>query len=294
MKFKFLIGCFICLVFSFTTCDHLGLDTMLKKNNKKNNALPIEMVWIPAGTFTMGDDSDDSYYTYNSSPAHQVTLTKGFYMGKYPVTRGQYRAVMGNFHRYGDDDTAKGEKEEWRPVDVGWANPILFCNKLSILEGLTPFYDVSYGGPDMHGNYYITQVQIISGSTGYRLPTEAQWEYACRAGTTTAYNTGNSISNSLAWFNYDGNYKKNENISSREVGLKLPNAWGLYDMHGNVWELCWDWLGDYTSEAKTDPIGETSYRGIRGGSFRSHSFDLRSSYRTYGSGYDIGFRVIRP
>jgi formylglycine-generating enzyme required for sulfatase activity len=130
-------------------------------------------------------------------------------------------------------------------------------------------------------------------ANGYRLPTEAEWEYACRAGTTTAYKNGENISDSIGW------YRDNSSNKTTIVGQKSANAWGLYDMHGNVWEWCWDWLGSYGSRAYTDPTGDTSSssRIIRGGSWSDTAGYLRSAYRHgnnpyYGASL-IGFRVAR-
>jgi formylglycine-generating enzyme required for sulfatase activity len=137
-------------------------------------------------------------------------------------------------------------------------------------------------------------VIVVLGSKGYRLPTEAQWEYACRAGTTTAYNTGDIISDNTGW------YSVNSGNKTHEVGLKPANAWGLYDMHGNVWEWCWDYHGSYGSESQTDPSGPVSgsYRVLRGGSWYPSDPDLRSAYRNvYPPSHRysrFGFRLVRP
>ena len=251
---------------------------------------------------------------WDNTPISTVTLT-GFWMGKYQVTQERWQAVMtGNTNgisatpSYFSDSPAAGEAQNRRPVEsVSWYYAIVFCNRLSITEGLTPAYSISGStNPDSWGavphydwntNTVVGDrgpwdvVEIVVGSTGYRLPTEAQWEYACRAGTTTAYNTGNSITSSQANYNVG---------STTAVGSYAPNAWGLYDMHGNVWDWCWDWHGNYTDVSKPDPAGAVSgySRVIRGGSWSNVASVLRSAHRQDGwpvSGFnDVGFRLVRP
>jgi len=268
--------------------------------------IKIEMVSIPAGTFTMGQPGGIK------TPEHSVTLS-GFYMGKYQVTQEQYQAVMGSNPSSFSSSPQAGETQGKRPVErVIWYDALVFCNKLSAMEGLSPAYSISgstdpatWGSVPPGSNTTWDAVTIVSGSTGYRLPTEAQWEYACRAGTTTKYNTGDTISDSTGW------YSSNSGSKTHEVGLKPANAWGLYDMHGNVWEWCWDWYGDYSSSAQTDPMGASSgtygtYRVLRGGCWLDPATGLRSadrnfynpSYRDDGDPncrYDaLGFRLVRP
>jgi formylglycine-generating enzyme required for sulfatase activity len=269
----------------------------------------IEMVWIPSGSFQMG--SNDSL-DWNAQPAHQVTLTNGFWMGKYQVTQGQYQAVMGSnpswFTTANGRPPAIGETDARRPVErVSWYDTIVFCNRLSMMEGLTPAYRIDgVTDPDIwitiHGAPPTSSipssrwnfVEIVPGSTGYRLPTEAQWEYACRAGTTTAYNTGNVITDNTGW------YLANSGSRTREVGLKPANSWGLHDKHGNVWEWVWDWFGYYTNTPKEDPTGPTAGDGpvIRGGSWNFDEQGLRSAYRygdwPYIRNLILGFRLSRP
>jgi formylglycine-generating enzyme required for sulfatase activity len=249
---------------------------------------------------------------------HLVTLTKGFYMGKYEVTQAQYKELMiiNPSYFYGTGrPPASGEVQEKRPVEtVSWYDALVFCNKLSMRDGLTPVYSIkwsentdpaSWGEVPTSSNTDWNAVSANWNANGYRLPTEAEWEYACRAGTETVYNTGDTISNSTGW------YSSNSDSKTHEVGKKPPNAWGLYDMHGNVWEWVWDWYGSSyysASGAGTDPKGllSGSLRVFRGGSWYSGAQFLRSAYRGsryYVSNYfdyypynrrgDFGFRLAR-
>ena len=272
----------------------------------------IDTVWIPAGTFWMGS-SDGSGTPGNPSPAegysneerprHEVTLT-GFYMGKYQVTQEQYFAVMKTNPSSFSSSPATGEIQGKRPVEnVSWYDVLVFCNKLSEKEGLTPAYRINsstdpddWGAVPTSSNGIWDAVEIVSGSIGYRLPTEAQWEYACRAGTTTAWFHGDAEAGleNYAWYDINSNYM------THQVGLKTDNAFGLYDMHGNVYEWCWDRYGSYPSTAQTDPEGAVSgsSRVLRGGGWAYDASLLRSAYRNnYGPSYrsrGIGLRVARP
>jgi formylglycine-generating enzyme required for sulfatase activity len=220
------------------------------------NSIGMEFVLIPAGTFQMG--YNDGYD--REKPVHSVTISKPFYLGKYEVTRREWKAVMGsNPSRFEGDN---------RPVEsVSWDDVQEFIKKLNAKEG----------------------------GDKYRLPTEAEWEYACRAGTTTNWYFGDNenLLGDYAW------YRDNSGNETKPVGQKKPNAFGLYDMHGNVWEWCQDWYGSYESGNQTDPQGPVSgsRRVSRGGSWRGSGSSTRAAFRYYGNlgyGYGtVGFRLLR-
>jgi len=260
-----------------------------------NTPFTMEMVSIPAGTFTMGTVSGlDS----EERPVRQVTLN-AFKMGKYEVTHAQYLEVMGTNPSYFNSAPEAGETQSKRPVEcVTWFDAIEFCNKLSVKEGLTPVYTITGRTPATGYPIEAATVTATWENNGYRLPTEAQWEYACRAGSTTDWTFGNDQNQltNYAW------YYANSNDKTHQVGKKTANAWGLYDMHGNVFEWCWDWFGwSYYGESgnTNNPVGPSSgtHRVARGGDYRNSTVHTRSASRSYlypvvcGS---IGFRVVRP
>jgi len=211
-------------------------------------------------------------------PTKESITVSNFYMGKYEVTQKEYQEVMGK-----NPSRLKGNK---LPVEqVRWYDAIEYCNKLSSKDGLTPAYTIN--GEEVTWN---------RSADGYRLPTEAEWEYACRAGTTTDFNTGNDITLSQASI-YNKNLKTQR---PKPIGSFKPNAWGLYDMHGNVNEWCWDWYNDnLPSGVQIDPIGPSTgtMRVLRGGDHRSAKADLNSSARgklsPNFSSFSTGFRVAR-
>jgi len=201
------------------------------------NTLGMKLLRIPAGTFTMGSPASEEQ-RYDGETQHQVTLSKPFSMGRTEVTQGQWKKVMGTEPWKGEDYVREGD--DYPAVYVSWDDAVAFCKKLSGMEGRT-----------------------------YRLPTEAEWEYACRGGTQTAFSFGDDEADleKYAWFSANA-YKTKEKYAHR-IAQKLPNSFGLYDMHGNVWEWCSDWHGDYPSSPLRDPQGPDSgsFRVLRGGSW---------------------------
>ena len=233
------------------------------------NRIGMLLVPVPAGQFQMGSpDSDNAAYD-NEKPQHLVKITKPFYLSVYEVTQQQYEKVMGIRPWQGKQYIKDGP--DYPATYVDWNDTVEFCRKLSEQEGVE-----------------------------YRLPTEAQWEYACRAGTTTVYSFGVDASQlgQHAW--YDKNVRDIGERYAQRVGQKLPNPWGLYDMHGNVFEWCQDWYAGYgIKQALTDPLGPAQGEicVLRGGSFATIALYVRSAYRlNANSGYrasTLGFRAAR-
>ena len=230
----------------------------------RDNSSGIEMLLIPGGTFTMGCSASNSYgCDPDESPNHQVTLSKAFYLGKTEVTQAQWQAKMGS-----NPSLSKNSSDSpSRPVEkVSW-------------------YDIAG----------------FNTATGLRLPSEAEWEYACRGNTTTAFHSmpgypngtnDDSLLGTIAW------YRDNSRGTTHAVAGKAANAFGMYDMSGNVMEWCNDWYTYYSTSASTDPAGPSSgsYRVLRGGGWNNYSGGCRSSDRFYlgNSRYsDVGFRVAR-
>jgi len=257
----------------YTTCRRNACTEALDK---------YEMAAIPNGNLIWGS---------------AVMILSAFNMGKYEVRQELYYAVMGTNPSSFSSNPASGEIQNKRPVElVTWYDAVEFCNKLSEKEGLTPVYTITGRKPST--GYPITSATVTPNweSNGYRLPTEAQWEYACRAGTTTAWYFGDTESQlvNYAW------YSSNSGSKTHQVGLKLANAWGLHDMHGNVWEWCWDWYGTLPATNQNNYTGAVSgtYRVIRGGGWSNSAGFTRSAYGSlddpdYRINY-IGFRVVRP
>ncbi len=226
------------------------------------NSIGMRFRLIPAGSFMMGAVPGDMDAADDEKPQHRVEITRQFYMGAHEVTQEQYEAVMGeNPSEFMGFD---------RPVErVTWHEAVEFCRRLSTTEGVI-----------------------------YRLPTEAEWEYAARAGSTTAFFWGDDVDEAVvyAWHKY------NSFGRSHPVGQMMPNAWDLYDMAGNVSEWCADWFGEdyYRDSPQSDPAGPSSgeARVLRGGSWGYFARNLRSAYRLgsapdFRSYFNLGFRIVR-
>jgi len=235
----------------------------------------IKLITIPSGTFVMGTEDTDHDWFCHSRPVCEVRLDS-FRLSVYEITQAQFEKVMGY-----NPSLMKGDDN--RPVEqVSWLDAAAFCNKLSELAGLMPCYD-------------IRNRTCIFSRNGFRLPTEAEWEYACRAGTNAKYYTGNGEGD----LDRAGWYRSNSEGTTHPVGHKEPNAWGLFDMHGNVWEWCNDWQGNYKNHRNENPRGPNwGYsRVLRGGGWHYPAVGCRSAYRHKAKPEyrlsAVGFRIAR-
>ena len=234
------------------------------------NSIGMKLKLIPAGEFMMGSPEDEEYRG-NDEQQHRVRITKPFHLGTTEVTQGQWQQVMGSQPWSGGEGVKEGS--DFAATYVSWDDAMEFCSKLSEKEGQT-----------------------------YRLPTEAQWEYTCRAGSRTAYNFGDShddLSDCAWWGGILGDGNCQDEQYAHLVGQKRGNAWGLYDTHGNVWEWCHDWYGEGYHEglSKDDPTGPTtgSYRVYRGGAWYGNAWICRTANRDWNApdirDSRLGFRV---
>jgi formylglycine-generating enzyme required for sulfatase activity len=250
-------------------------EVSVKKEEEERK--PEGLVLVEAGTFQMGSESGDS----DEKSVHSVTISRAYYMSKYEVTQKQWLEIM--------EENPSHFKGDNLPVhNVSWNSAIEYCNLLSTKQGLTPCYSDSS-----------QNVRCDFSANGYRLPTEAEWEFAAHGGKKAlglrySGSTGGDSVGDIGW------YSSNSEGKIHEVGGKKPNELGLYDMSGNVWEWCWDWYGEYIASSQTDPAGPISgsYRVRRGGSWESNVKYLRSTLRNYSNPFagamnSTGLRLVR-
>jgi formylglycine-generating enzyme required for sulfatase activity len=260
------------------------------------NSVGMKLTLIPAGKFLMGSPAAEPERDDNEAQ-HEVTISRPFYLGVYEVTQGQYEKLMGQPRAGGKYNPqnpgarfgpGRGGGPDHPMENIRWNHAVEFCRRLTALP------------------------EEKKAGRVYRLPTEAEWEYACRAGSTTPFHYGGSLSSKEANFNgefpYGGAGKGPYLRRTAKVGSYKPNAWGLYDMHGNVWEWCSDWYDPdyYKKSPKTDPKGPDKgvlptdykdfYRVVRGGGWVDEARGCRSAYRFRAMPHDgyqiVGFRVV--
>lgn len=258
--------------------DHAMAEPLAGKE-RENNGLNMTLCWCSAGKFKMGSPRSDKDAQADEKPQVEVTLRKGFWLGKHEVTQGQWQAVMETTPWKGEiSEFLVKEGADYAASYVSWEDAVKFCQALSTSE---------------------RKAGRLSTSEEYRLPTEAEWEYACRSGETTRYSFGEDawkLSEFAWWGGIDGDGNAKNEQYAHEVGMKKANAWGLHDMHGNVWEWCSDGY-DKKLAGGINPTGssQSTFRVSRGGGWCFRAAYCRSACRFYRRpdtrSIELGFRV---
>jgi formylglycine-generating enzyme required for sulfatase activity len=256
-----------------TACDVFNqcIDTMGYFSTGHTPALALRTIQSAGRSFQMGSTADD-----DESPVHSVSFTRDFFIDSAEVTQQSYFLIMGA-------NPSSFAKDSLNPVDgVTWFDAVRYCIKRSVNEGLEICYDTLNGW------------NCDAGKNGYRLPTEAEWEYGARAGTATEYSWGDTIDSTYCWYSANSGGKPHRTVT------KIANGWGLYDCSGNAWEWCNDWYSaPFSSDAQQDPAGPSqgTYRVLKGGSWLNSAHNVRSASRTWlppdTRNYNCGFRCAR-
>jgi len=278
------------------TIANLSCD-LFQEDSPRSDPSILSMVRIPAGSFSMGSINENA--GADESPVHIVTLDS-FRISKHEITQSLFLELMGFNPSW---FTEAGVLEDYPVESVGWFDALEFCNKLSLRDELEPVYVISSRIPTTGPIASATVVAEFEDSegnqkNGYRLPTEAQWEYAAIGSAGTTYAWGNS--NLAATAEANAWLYVNAGNSVHTAGLKRANTWGLYDMAGNVWEWCWDWYGPYTDAAVANPGGPDSgsSKVLRGGSWSDPLSAMRAATRWFvdpvSGSKNVGFRIVAP
>jgi formylglycine-generating enzyme required for sulfatase activity len=259
----------------------------LGRQVRSTNSIGMAVVLIPSGEFEMGSPTREKGRGLDET-RHPVRLTRPYLIGRTEVTQKEWQSVMGSepwWTRIEYDAQRTGTNAA---SNISWMDAVRFCNQLSTSENKPPYYEIN--GNDVG----------VLGGLGYRLPTEAEWEYACRAGTDSPFSFGSNDAElgEYAW--HDGNAKELDDFYPHVAGQKRPNAFGLVDMHGNVSEWCWDWHAVFSNQLAIDPLGPAAgkTRVCRGGSWSDNWENCRSADRsglepnyTGRSSTSLGFRI---